>query len=665
MEPAIDLDNPEFRQVEVLLANTRSSVFMTGKAGTGKSTFLRHITSTTRKKFVVLAPTGIAAVNAGGQTLHSFFHLPLKPLLPDDVEFSENRLSKRMKYSRRFIKLLRELELIIIDEISMVRADVIDFIDKILRHYCPKFANLPFGGKQLLMVGDVYQLEPVAGAAEREIIRRVYPNFYFFSAKVFSTFSIIPIELRKVYRQTDSAFVELLDRVRDGSPLPTDLGKINARVEATAQIDSDSDDDMVMTIATRREIVSHINDTRLESLPGKARKYCGKADGDFPETSFPTDKELLLKEGAQVVFIRNDQERRWVNGTIGRVVSMEDDEITIRLENGKSHSVEREQWANVEYSYNEEKHTVEENVKGTFTQFPIKLAWALTIHKSQGLTFQKVRIDVGGGAFAGGQSYVALSRCTSLEGISMVSPMRPNDIYVAGAVRDFARSFNNPALLYSALENARADQTYTDAYREFAKGHYRTALELAAQALGVKPPSTDYRIQRLVAQRLYALSEPSRRLEQVVEENRRMREQLNALADEYVQMGNVCLEEAWDQSGALSNFNKALSLNPDCYEARLGKARALLYIGEREAAVDILRVAARDFKRFEASLELGVLYLGEGDLGNASIYLEKAKKLAPKEPVVYEALADVADAMDDPVQAERYRAFARGLRKKK
>lgn len=649
--------------MEILLNNTRSSIFMTGKAGTGKSTFLRHITATTKKKFVVLAPTGIAAVNAGGQTIHSFFHIPLKPLLDDDVEFDRRNLSKRMKYTARFIKLLRELDLIIIDEISMVRADIIDFIDKLLRHFCPKFAHLPFGGKQMLMVGDVFQLEPVAGSAEREILRREYSNLYFFSAKVFRDFHLVPIELRKVYRQNDTAFVELLDRVRDGQPLATDLVAINSRVVAPGK-ELSSDGEMVMTIATRRDIVAHINETHLEALKTKARRYTAEVSGEFPATSFPTDRDLEMKEGAQVVFIRNDAERRWVNGTLGKIVEMYEDKIIVELDDATRHEVEPEVWDNIEYSYNEEKRTVEETVKGSFRQFPVKLAWALTIHKSQGLTFKRINIDVGTGAFAGGQSYVALSRCTSLEGITLASPFHPRDIYVSQPVRNFARLFNDSSLIFDALEDARYDQMYLDALKAFNKGHYTTAVDLFAEASAQRKPKLGQNVRKLLATKLYAIDSPRRENERLKGELARKQSQLNSLAEEFVQMGLDCLNEGWDYAPALANFNKALSLNPANYEAMLGKGRSLLNMGEREEAVEILSKATRDMNRFEAPFELGNLYLSEGDISNALLYLEKTRKLAPANPAIYEALADACEAADEPVQAARYRKIAAELRAK-
>jgi len=564
----IDLDNPEFRQVESLLNFTNASVFMTGKAGTGKSTFLRHITRTTRKKHVILAPTGIAAVNAGGQTLHSFFHIPLKPLLPDDPEFEESRLSNRMKYSRRFIKMLRELELIVIDEISMVRADIIDFIDKLLRHYCRKSSHLPFGGKQLLMVGDVFQLEPVVTPQTRKILKREYSSFYFFSAKVFSQIELVPIELRKVYRQNNPDFIQLLDRVRAGRPTLADLNAINSRVRTNATPEENGA--MVMTIATRREIVDYINESHLDALDTKAYTFIAEVEGDFPESSFPTDKELTLKDGAQVVFIRNDPEHRWVNGTIGKISHISKDSLEVTDENGTTFDLEPEVWNNVEYSYDEENKSVTEKVLGSFRQYPIKLAWALTIHKSQGLTFNNITIDVGAGAFTGGQSYVALSRCTSLEGITMASPIRERDIYVSIDVLRFASSFNNPQLVTGALESARADSLYADAAKAFNEGNFTDALQVFAEAAQLRPSWTARRYQRLIAQKLYGLNASAGKLKALEDKIAEQQKTLNRLSDEYVQLGNLCLESG-ERTAAEANYKKALSINPDNKKA----ARAL------------------------------------------------------------------------------------------
>ena len=663
--PDIDLDNPEFRNVEALLNFTRSSVFMTGKAGTGKSTFLKYITATTRKRHVVLAPTGIAAVNAGGQTLHSFFQIPLKPLLPDDPEFAWDRLGKRMRYPKRKIKLIRELELIIIDEISMVRADVIDFIDKLLRYYCNRRYE-PFGGKQLLMVGDVYQLEPVTQGQSREILRTSYGNdFFFFSAHVFREFSLVPIELRKVYRQSDPEFIGMLDRVRSGNPLRQDFDRINTRVAAPLAEDTTGEaQNMTMTIAARRDTVSAINEEHLARLTTREFSYNARVEGDFPESSFPTDKTLTLKEGAQVVFIKNDSERRWVNGTLGIVRTLRDDLVEVELEDGNIYEIEPEGWSNVKYDFNEKTKEVTEQPLGSFFQYPIKLAWAITIHKSQGLTFNRVNIDVGTGAFAGGQTYVALSRCRSLDGITLAGPMRYSDIYVRPEVVNFARDFNNPSKITSALSLARADSLVADAAKKFNEGDFTQAVDIFSEALMLKPVVQRADARRLLAQKLYALDSGRREEQRLRAELGRMQAKLNTLADEYVAMGNACLDEGWDAAPARANYKKALDLNPRCYEARLGIARVDILDGDIDSAIQNLSEITRLYERFEAPFELGTLYHNSGDLEESKKYLKKALKLAPSNADIYSELAYLYDDLGDPEQAARYRKRADNLRNK-
>lgn len=476
----INLDNKEFQKALQIIQFTRRSLFLTGKAGTGKSTFLRYISETTKKKHVILAPTGIAAINAGGSTLHSFFKIPFYPLLPNDNRYNVRNIRKTLRYSGEKSKLLREVELIIIDEISMVRADIIDFIDKVLRVYNRNMRE-PFGGKQLLLVGDIYQLEPVVREEDRRLLSPYYHSLFFFDAKVFVAFQLVSIELTKVYRQSNPAFINILDNIRTSNVTSSDLDMLNRQVGA----DIDTSGSLLsITLSTRRDTVDYINSTRLAEISGKASVFEGTIEGDFPENNLPSPLKLELKVGAQVLFVRNDKEKRWVNGTLGTVtgfsMDMEDNGeaiVYVRTEEGLELDVEQEIWSNIKYSFNEKEEKIEEEVLGTYRQLPLRLAWAITVHKSQGLTFKNVKIDFTGGVFAGGQTYVALSRCRSLEGISLKTPIRREDIFVKAEVARFSRNYNNQQIIHTALEQGKADKLYHDSVKAFDVGDMQAALD--------------------------------------------------------------------------------------------------------------------------------------------------------------------------------------------
>lgn len=562
-----DTNNKEFQDALSLIKYTRQSLFLTGKAGTGKSTFLRYICDNVRKKHVVLAPTGIAAINAGGSTLHSFFKLPFHPLLPDDPNLSlqKGRIHEFFKYNKAHRKLLEELELVIIDEISMVRADIIDAVDRILRVYSRNLRE-PFGGKQLLLVGDVFQLEPVVKGDERDILQRFYPTPYFFSARVFSQIDLVSIELQKVYRQSDQTFISVLDRIRKNQAGNADLQLLNTRYGVPT--DNKKEEDLYVTLATRRDTVDYINERRLKELPGEAEVFHGEITGDFPESSLPTSQELVLKPGAQVIFVKNDYERRWVNGTIGIVSGFDRIEETLYIitDDGRECDVKREAWRNIRYQYNEEKKEIEEEVLGTFTQFPLRLAWAITVHKSQGLTFSRVEIDFTGGVFAGGQAYVALSRCTSLEGIRLKTPINRNDIFVKPEIISFSERFNNRQAIDRALKQAQADVQYAAATRAFDRGEFDTFLTEFFKAIHSR-----YDIEKPVAQRL--IRRKLNIINRLRQENQALRqaalEKEKALvkyAREYIEMGDECLRLDMKEA-ALKNYEKAVALCPKFKEA--------------------------------------------------------------------------------------------------
>ncbi len=662
-QTSIDTNNPEFQNALRLIQYTRQSVFLTGKAGTGKSTFLKHVCKVTKKKYVVLAPTGIAAINAGGSTLHSFFKLPFHPLLPDDPNFQGKKLHDTLKYSSDHRKLIQNIELVIIDEISMVRADIIDFIDKVLRIYSRNMRE-PFGGKQVLLVGDIFQLEPVVKADEREIISRFYPNPYFFSARVFQEMELVAIELTKVYRQTDKVFVGVLDRIRTNTAGSADLQLLNTRCNAPIH---KGENDMYITLATRRDTVDHINEQKLAELPGKAVKLQGEIHGEFPENSLPTLMELIVKPGAQVIFIKNDQEKRWVNGTIGTISGMSDDGIMyVVTEDGKEFDVHKESWSNVRYRYNETEKKIEEEELGTFIQYPIRLAWAITVHKSQGLTFSRAIIDFSGGVFAGGQTYVALSRCTSLEGIQLKREITRADIFVRPEIVSFSHRFNNEQAIERAMKQAQADIQYAASVESFNKGDFATFLTHFFKAIHSRYDIEKPVIQRFIRKKLSIIN-------QLKEENLRLKEQmreqqknLEKYAKEYYLMGNECITKAHDVRAAIANYDKAIELYPQYTDAWVRKGVTLFDDGRMEEARECLEKAVRIRpNEFKAVYNRGKLRLHMGDNEGALADLDKATSLKPQHAAAHEWFADALERFGKEDEAELHRRIASELKKNK
>ena len=662
MDFQLDTNNKEFQDALQLITHTRQSVFLTGKAGTGKSTFLKYICNHTRKKYVVLAPTGIAAINAGGVTLHSFFKLPFRPMLPDDpdLSLSHGRIFEFFKYPKEKRKIIAEVDLIIIDEISMVRADIIDCVDRILRVYSGNM-RLPFGGKQLLFVGDVFQLEPVVPSDQKEILSLFYASPFFFSARVFKDINLVPIELQKVYRQTDPVFINVLDRIRNNAARKQELDTLNGRYFPSFE---PQNEDMYITLATRRDQVDFINEKKLAELPGEEYVSVGKIEGDFPESSLPTQLNLSIKEQAQVIFIDNDYERRWVNGTIGMVSGIDENgNVYVLLESGVEHLVEPTSWRNYKYKYNEKERRIEEEIVGTFEQLPIRLAWAITVHKSQGLTFSRVVVDLTGGVFAGGQTYVALSRCTSLEGLVLKSKISSRDIFIRKEIVEFSQIFNNQALIEKSIKESEAELQYGRAAQGFRQGNMKEAVEAFAAAVSKRNELDNPMVQRLLRLKLQALNSQKAQIKALREELHSLRETQKEYAHEYYLMGNECITKAHDANAAIRCFDKALNLNPNYVEAWVRKGVTLLDIGEDyDAQVCLNKAVKLSPKSFKARYNRGKCLLKLKYYDEAILDFQQAVSIKPKHAASHEYLVEGFRAIGEDELAQRHQDIADALR---
>jgi len=481
MEATFNSLNNEQRTAFKMIEKTNNSVFLAGRAGTGKTTFLRKVQEKINKKFVVLAPTGQAAINAGGQTIHSFFGLGFGVLGPGEIG----------TLNRNKIALVRSLDTIIIDEVSMVRCDIIDAIDRTLRHYIGSSA--PFGGVQMVFVGDMFQLEPIATQQDRATLKEIYghDSYYFYKAAVIERIDLPKIEFLTIYRQNDPHFIELLEHVRTGNMNYKDLLLINSRVT------TESDNSMRITLTSTNADAKRINDERLSEIEGESKVYKAEYSGKSKVSSDVAEDSLIFKVGAQVMFTKNDRSQRWVNGTIGEVVSMSDDKVSVKLENGDVFEVQKEIWESVEYNYDPQKKCCDKTVVGRVSQLPLRLAWAITIHKSQSLTFDHVAIDFGRGAFSNGQAYVALSRARTLEGLELLRPMSTSSVKVSNDVLTFAKGFNDEDTISLELSIGEAVSGYEKAkdydsasmtlfkmaQEDASYGHYTWAREFMSRAM--------------------------------------------------------------------------------------------------------------------------------------------------------------------------------------
>lgn len=453
--------NPYFELATQFVNQTNRHLFLTGKAGTGKTTFLRYIAEKSFKKMAIVAPTGVAAINAGGVTLHSLFQLPFGPFLPGyghewkgNIQFNTvHTLFKNLRMSSAKRELLRELDLLVIDEVSMLRADTLDEVDAVLRHF-RKRPYEPFGGLQMLYIGDLFQLPPVVNGEEWSVLKNYYRSPFFFDAHVLKESPPLYIELKKIYRQHDEEFISILNNIRNNEASEADINRLHQHYRPSYEIQSQGE---VITLTTHNAKADTINRNKLEQLPGKVFNYRGEISGEFPDRALPAEMVLQLKEGAQVMFIKNDkgESRRYYNGKLATITKLTGDSITVKFKDDRSTlELEKEEWKNIRYNYDRGKDTIEEDELGTYKQYPIRLAWAITIHKSQGLTFEKAIVDAGE-SFAAGQVYVALSRLTSLDGLTLYSKIRPVCIDTDERVLEFARSEKSNELLIQELSEGQ------------------------------------------------------------------------------------------------------------------------------------------------------------------------------------------------------------------
>ncbi|AXY76747.1 helicase [Paraflavitalea soli] len=463
MSSGTDISNEYFQLAVRFVNQTSRHLFLTGKAGTGKTTFLRYIQQNSFKKMAVVAPTGVAAINAGGVTMHSFFQLPFGPFIPikqggwqsgGPEVTDQHSLFKNIRFNNAKRELLRELELLVIDEVSMVRADMLDAIDAILRQF-RRQPLLPFGGVQVLYIGDLHQLPPVVGNDEWDnILKHHYASPFFFDAQVIKQAPPVYLELKKIYRQNDASFIQILNNLRNNTTSAEDLRQLHNHYYPGF---TPEDDEHYITLTSHNYKADKINQYQLAKLPGEIFEFRGEIKGDFNEKALPAEMTLQLKEGAQIMFIKNDKGelRRYFNGKLGIVKAIEKDKIMVSFPNEEIElELEQETWKNIRYSYNKEKDHIDEEELGTFKQYPIRLAWAITIHKSQGLTFQKAIIDAGE-SFAPGQVYVALSRLTSMEGLVLYSRIQPHCISTDQRVIAFTSAEMETNELQQALQEER------------------------------------------------------------------------------------------------------------------------------------------------------------------------------------------------------------------
>lgn len=480
----IDKSNVEQQKAFDLVANTNTCLFITGKAGTGKTTFIKRIQKEVNKNFLVLAPTGIAAIAVGGQTMHSFFGFPFQTIGPHT----------RLDVLPEKKALLNEVDTIIVDEASMVRSDMVDGMDRYLRMAFE--TNMAFGGKQVVFVGDLFQLPPVVkqGSADAEMLRDLYgPGLpFFYKAFVLKRMNLPKIEFQKVYRQGDEDFLTILNKMRNGEVKSEDLALLNEHVGT-----EENNEDFSVTLTSFNYMAEKINEQKLNEIEEEEFLYRAEIKDEFKNNDAPVPEVLRLKVGAQVIFCRNNPNSGYMNGTIAKVSALEENKILVRLENGGEIEVYKVSWENVQSQYNRDTRKMESTIIGSFTQYPIKLAWAITIHKSQGMTFDRMHFDLSRGTFQAGQAYVAISRMRSLEGLTLSHPIMPHHIMQNPEVRAFANSFNDTVMIDDEIEIGKM------VYKHLAKKEYDLAAKVCLDLVVAKAKRNDLRNAALIAKKMF------------------------------------------------------------------------------------------------------------------------------------------------------------------
>lgn len=619
-----DPTNFEQQKAFDLVANTNTSLFVTGKAGTGKTTFIKGIQQLIKKNFLVLAPTGIAAMNVGGQTIHSFFGLPFEAIGP----------GTKLEVSREKRDVLKYTDTIVIDEASMVRCDWVDGIDRFLRSLME--THLPFGGKQVVFVGDLFQLPPVVkfGSADYEMLCDMYGSGtpYFYKANVIKRMNLPKIEFQKVYRQKDSRFLEILDRMRLGENTNEDLDMLNQQVSS-----NDTVGDFAVILTAYVKLADGINEKKLDDIDSEEYCYKGDIDGSFRIQDTPVPMELRLKVGAQVIFCRNDFGYGIVNGTIAKVVDLSDDFIKVVLENGNEINVEKMRWEKRESVYNKETKKVETEITGSFTQYPLKLAWAITIHKSQGMTFDRMHFDLTRGTFAPGQAYVAISRMRSLDGLTLSNKIRHNHILQNTEIKAFANSFNDVLLIDDELNHGRL------LYKHIQDKDYDSAAKECLQWSLEKMKAGDYRNAALLAKKMFDVMLDDKCLKGLTKDVALLKDCsmtcnfLNAVVCLYGDR----LEEAIGYADMV--LDRRL-----CPEAMFIKGKALQNMGRYEEALEVTRLIRKTCEESEDKIVIDKKqYLFEAELnerlGNPDIdACKQVLKLCPEYTPAYVILRSVA-----------------------